>query len=217
MLTSCCLNTQEVFRVLIIQEKKPFTGSDFFQLGWQKILTTEQNYIFTATISNLTQIWANSQFTGKSVIIWFWSWLCAFRGSCDLKDDVKAAFKVFDHNNDGSISRSKLLLIIVESGEGDNIYINNLSSKSLTTTMHWKKHQQVKIGADGNIHDDTKVKKVTLKCSTTAMMVKWLLSQSDEDDNNDFVYQNNDENCWGVPMIKRSRQDLWKNHWGINH
>ena len=28
-----------------------------------------------------------------------------FRGSCDLKDDVKAAFKVFDHNNDGSISR----------------------------------------------------------------------------------------------------------------
>ena len=28
-----------------------------------------------------------------------------FRGSCDSKDDVKAAFKVFDHNNDGSISR----------------------------------------------------------------------------------------------------------------
>ena len=36
-----------------------------------------------------------------------------------MKDDVKAAFKVFDHNNDGSISRSKLLLIIVEIDESD--------------------------------------------------------------------------------------------------
>lgn len=30
------------------------------------------------------------------------------RASCDLGDDVKAAFKVFDHNNDGSISREEL-------------------------------------------------------------------------------------------------------------
>ena len=49
-----------------------------------------------------------------------------------MKDDVKAAFKVFDHNNDGSISRSKLLLIIVESDEGDDFKIKT----NLILPMH---------------------------------------------------------------------------------
>jgi len=38
------------------------------------------------------------------------------KGSCDLKDDVKAAFKVFDHNNDGSISREELREAMVNFG-----------------------------------------------------------------------------------------------------
>ena len=30
------------------------------------------------------------------------------QSSCDQMEDVKAAFRVFDHNNDGSISKEEL-------------------------------------------------------------------------------------------------------------
>ena len=30
------------------------------------------------------------------------------KAGCDQMEDVKAAFRVFDHNNDGSISREEL-------------------------------------------------------------------------------------------------------------
>jgi len=39
------------------------------------------------------------------------------RSSCDQMDDVKAAFRVFDYNNDGSISREELRGALVNFGE----------------------------------------------------------------------------------------------------
>jgi len=38
------------------------------------------------------------------------------KGSCDQMDDVKAAFRVFDHNNDGSISKEELKEAMVNFG-----------------------------------------------------------------------------------------------------
>ena len=39
-----------------------------------------------------------------------------FQASCDQMDDVKAAFRVFDHNNDGSISKDELREAMVNFG-----------------------------------------------------------------------------------------------------
>merc|ERR1712080_511095 len=38
------------------------------------------------------------------------------KASCDQMDDVKAAFRVFDHNNDGSISKEELREAMVNFG-----------------------------------------------------------------------------------------------------
>ena len=38
------------------------------------------------------------------------------QASCDQMEDVKAAFKVFDHNNDGSISRDELREAMINFG-----------------------------------------------------------------------------------------------------
>ena len=38
------------------------------------------------------------------------------KAGCDHMEDVKAAFKVFDHNNDGSISREELRDAMVNFG-----------------------------------------------------------------------------------------------------
>ena len=38
------------------------------------------------------------------------------KAGCDQMDDVRAAFKVFDHNNDGSISREELKEAMVNFG-----------------------------------------------------------------------------------------------------
>jgi len=38
------------------------------------------------------------------------------KAGCDQMEDVKAAFKVFDHNNDGSISREELREAMVNFG-----------------------------------------------------------------------------------------------------
>ena len=38
------------------------------------------------------------------------------KSSCDQMDDVKAAFRVFDHNNDGTISKEELKDAMVNFG-----------------------------------------------------------------------------------------------------
>ena len=38
------------------------------------------------------------------------------KASCDQMEDVRAAFKVFDHNNDGSISKEELREAMVNFG-----------------------------------------------------------------------------------------------------
>ena len=38
------------------------------------------------------------------------------KSSCDQMDDVKAAFRVFDHNNDGTISKDELREAMVNFG-----------------------------------------------------------------------------------------------------
>ena len=38
------------------------------------------------------------------------------KAGCDQMEDVRAAFKVFDHNNDGSISREELREAMVNLG-----------------------------------------------------------------------------------------------------
>jgi Ca2+-binding EF-hand superfamily protein len=38
------------------------------------------------------------------------------RSSCNQMDDVRAAFRVFDHNNDGSISKEELREAMVNFG-----------------------------------------------------------------------------------------------------
>ena len=38
------------------------------------------------------------------------------KASCDQMDDVKAAFRVFDHNNDGTISKEELKEAMVNFG-----------------------------------------------------------------------------------------------------
>ena len=68
--------------------------------------------------SNLTSLQANCDWEGlMSRDNFIEVGIELLRESCNQMDDVKAAFRVFDHNNDGTISKEELMEAMMNFGE----------------------------------------------------------------------------------------------------